>query len=333
MFIVLTLVPNSALASDFSKLEIVKDKYMNSSFANEKGKFIVPNEDNYSGFSQVKFASGVLISVGTFRSLAMASMGQFSHVVLFDADPGVVEFNKWQIEVLKRSSSVAEFLGGLAGKPEMVEYLKEMNKQDAEGAWARSVFDVLFDRELQKIRGAPRSAKADLDHATLLYVGKLVRMASSDLGHSFLTNSKKYEKLRRLALENKILVVHGSLTGDRAMKSLALKLKELNLSVGTIDVSNFFEYIIESNQSIINYTDNLEALPFEKSALVQLTNGGYPDGFHSKTLNADLYKKEHSKLRNAQRRSFEYLEDYKYWIDVLIEDSNPCLKALSGAKK
>lgn len=75
------------------------------------GIFIVPNEREFYRFdASVKGKEGVLLSVGTFRSLEAASRGEFSHLIMSDVDLGIVDFNQMQIEVLKKSPTTKDFV-------------------------------------------------------------------------------------------------------------------------------------------------------------------------------------------------------------------------------
>jgi hypothetical protein len=67
--------------------------------------FILPNEfanDNYSCL--LENSKGVLISVGTFRTLFNAVMGNFSHVIMFDFDENICNFNAVNLDLIRAIS-------------------------------------------------------------------------------------------------------------------------------------------------------------------------------------------------------------------------------------
>lgn len=207
MFMLLTLMPINVRAADFDKLLIPKDKVIGSVFGAERGKHIVPNEDRYTQFAiQAKFAQGVLLSVGTFRTLAVASFGQFSHVVLFDVDPGIVDFNKLQIEALKQSPTAADFLAKLIHRPQYVGIFKMILSNSSKRAEALAVFEDFYFRESKKRHD--NRARRDFDLApneryyweALEYVDKLLKYSATDAGQSFLTNHRNYNKIRKLEI-------------------------------------------------------------------------------------------------------------------------------------
>ncbi len=66
------------------------------------GSFIWPNEQDANLLSEVlDNANGVLISVGTFRTLFHAVMGNFSRIIMIDMDPSVAEFNVRNVSLIE----------------------------------------------------------------------------------------------------------------------------------------------------------------------------------------------------------------------------------------
>ncbi len=82
------------------------------------GTYLLPNERTIHLTSLVNAEKkGALIAVGTFRVLAQASQGKFDEVVMLDYDRKIVKFNQKQIEALKASDNVSEFLAILCREP------------------------------------------------------------------------------------------------------------------------------------------------------------------------------------------------------------------------
>ena len=148
--------------------------------------FIVPNEDHYSEFATGnRKRKGAFIGVGTFRVLVGASYGYFEEVIFADLDRRVVEFNRFQIDALKMSPTVEEFL----------IHLKSLQSSNLE---------ILEPRTLMSA-----------------YVQRLERYKKSDTSGSFPVNPKAYNHLRMLALSGRMHSVSASLTGSVTLSSIA----------------------------------------------------------------------------------------------------------------
>lgn len=310
-------------SSTFEELNFPEERLVIGKFSN--GKYIIPNEPRYHLFyEKAQHARGVLVSVGTFRSLAVGSMGNFSHIVLFDLDPGVVEFNKKQIEALKKSPTLSDFLANLLDEPAFSPIIKEAlgseNKIPARSALTELYARMSRQQAIQRLNG--NTGSGSLKMTAFEYLNKLLSYADFDKGHSFLTNPALYQKLHKLAVDGKIISVRGSLSGDYTLASLAEQLKSLNLEIGILDLSNSPDYIMIDPVGYKKYVQNLKLLPFSDSSLIQITTSSYKNGFEYGTMTAKAFIKAHEDLMAEVNAHFIYVEDYQSWLKEVLRLKN-----------
>lgn len=209
--------------------------------------FIVPNEFGYLSFvPYLKNQNEVLISVGTFRAFQAASMGEFKYVFLFDYAAEVVQFNKMLLDFIKLSRNRLHFLDLLFGTNRAYEKLENNN-------------DSLLMNELSL------NEKNNLKK----FLRKIIQLYKdpTTYGANFLTSDYYFEKVKYLASNNRFVLINGSLSGEESLSDLSSLLKQRNLEVSVLDVSNAKDYIIRSKQ-LSNYYRNLKRLPWSKDAKV-----------------------------------------------------------------
>lgn len=184
--------------------------------------------------------------MGTFRILSEASFGQFNYVVMMDYDKAAVEFNQRQIEVLKQSKDIVDFLAKLAKvEPQKIKDILQ-GKMSAE-----KLLDGYYSWEIP-------------------YVVRLIELSDVDPGVSFLTNPTAFEKIKKLALQNRIISIAGDLAGEKTLRQLSHFLNENNITVSVLDISNAPDYVFQAKQGRA-YLKNLQQIPWSKGALVNFT--------------------------------------------------------------
>ncbi len=209
--------------------------------------FIVPNEMGYLSYSSyLKGQKGVLISVGTFRAFQAAATGEFSHVVLFDYASEVVIFNRMLIEYIKQSRDRIHFLDLMFGTNRVYEKLESNNQS-------------LLINELSLNEKSEQKQ----------FLRKIIELYRDPTtsGANFLTSDVYFQKIKKLASNNKLILVNGSLSGKESLADLSILLKQRQLKVSVLDLSNAKDYII-NNKQLVNYYRNLLRLPWAENAQV-----------------------------------------------------------------
>jgi hypothetical protein len=228
------------------------------------GHFIIPNEKKSGLFWPTNHSrKGVLIAVGTFRALVAASQGQFSHAILLDADPSVVEFNRFQIDVLRVSLSAGDFLARVSG---FLDHTVDFNlalQEDWEAI--RRVRSLLYGGSSQNESYAREAFDLSLEKNSF----------------NFLSHPELFFRLKQMASQGRIVSVNADLGGDITLPHISRQMRAKGLEIGVIDVSNAFEYFL-SQPKAIRYIKNLRGLPFAQNAVVNFTvDGSYGADFRN----------------------------------------------------
>lgn len=254
-------IGSTAYGSPFSDLPSDDMKFIEFN-----GTFIVPNEPAFASFADsARDKTGALISVGTFRTLIVASYGRFSDVILFDVDKKVVEFNQLQIEALRESATVGSFLSALLGRKIGAATLDEALRGDR--AASAELHNYVFN--------AKRFAHDTISRKSIEYVESLVKLASRDHGAGFLTSPTAYRRLRQLAIDGRMHSLHGNLAGEHTLKAIGSRLKQDGVRVSVVDVSNAPYYIfgpMTDEASRTRFGENLRSLPWAANGIVNFTS-------------------------------------------------------------
>jgi len=222
------------------------------------GGYIVPNEHNSHLYAPVlKGKPGALISVGTFRSLNDAAMGEFSHVVLLDQDHMTTAYNRSNVDLIANSRDRFEYLANLFGaNPAEVEPLLR---------------DVRAGRLSDKMfLGLLNSSKVG---GSRFDIGPALSKAaenSAQWNSTYYGSDAGFAKIRKMALDGRILAVSGDLAGARVMPAIARGLTERGIQVSAVDISNAHESVYSRWSEFIG---NLRALPLRPDASVLFTGG------------------------------------------------------------
>jgi hypothetical protein len=236
-----------------------------------QGAFVVPNEDHFYLFDRsLAGKTDVLISVGTFRTLENASRGNFSHVVMMDVDQGVVQFNRYQIDVLRRSPTRRDFLLNFIELESLFNAFPELQALFETGEFKQmaNFLNTNYFEELLVGNFADKKAR-------FLYLLKLLKLSDVSLGSKagFMLSEERYQRLHSLAEQGKIVSVRADLT-EASFAKIANVLRENNLRVSVLDVSNAPDYFLHSTGHLMDgYRLNLQLLPFTPDADVLFTTG------------------------------------------------------------
>lgn len=202
--------------------------YPNFSNASLKDSFLGPNELhpvhqlNHLG----NYTKGILISLGTDRALmTTALVEKVTAVVQIDMDPNVVRYNRINLELLKFaedcdeyrflriSATYKDWLQRVNGMESILSLRKEYNW------WRKAMMLGQFKMFHERTPKADRFSLRPYEGANYLY------------------NENLFQRLRQLALENKIQIRQVNLKNRNAIKNLVLSIDE-GQNISLFDMSN-----------------------------------------------------------------------------------------------
>jgi len=216
------------------------DGDVSTDLASMDGLYIIPNEhDNYLYGKYLTSTQGVYIAVGSFRGLNTAMTADFSNVVLFDRDPEVVKFNRIHLKIIDQSKT-------------QEDYLRKICKDPLQETFRKLSF----------------SAKIAIKYIC----GEGQRKVFLDENYFFF-DEDRFQKIKKLISEGRISVVQGDLTGTKSLKYLAQQMKEKNLTLSAIDISNS-HYDIKKPGEVSRMLENLLALPHDEKSQILFTSKG-----------------------------------------------------------
>lgn len=249
--------------------------------------YILPNEHHFYHFNSVLHGqSGALISVGTFRAFHAASQGDFSHAIILDYSDAVVDFNVGFLKLILASRDRLEFLAWLLGDPgfrkifaDFEEDRMGVSQLNYEIEWALktdSYRRAQITREyFPRAMSLPISNFSDtLSNMAYSFAAAVLKIYKDPFRRrqSFLGSDEAFEKLKNLAERRRIYVVHGSLSGRKTMPELARLLRQHEVPLSVLDVSNSFKYIAGVHEET-QFLKNIKGFHYSPQAKVLFTDG------------------------------------------------------------
>lgn len=231
-------------------------------------KFLTPNEYFGHLFERCVDPDGALISVGTFRGLSNASSGKFSHLVLLDYSKGIWLFNLIHLQLIRLSRDRYEYLSLLLtgqlnkdlidrarkGDISFVQFAQTLSKEIPEQAisahggtgwigtrWRALGVQLPSPADWEFVN---RQKKGDGNSSIEYYLSKIVEDVvsqtenSQTIGQTFYGDDKRFAALRKMVLERRVTVVQSDLGVAKGLKSAVNTLKNHDIPVSGIDVSN-----------------------------------------------------------------------------------------------
>ena len=247
------------------------------------GAFIAPNENHTFNFlpSLAKTNGGVLISVGTFRTLTDAGLGNFNHVFMVDADPVTQLFNQLNLRAISTSKNRIEYLETLFQFQLSSTEKKKIASGDANG---------VLTGVLKKL--SEKSNKWDhLDHTKFDW-GKVCGLRCDSILNdllaksiqiienptiarvNFLGSDEIFENAKKVIMNGKVQILTANLAGEfsGSFSQLCSLLRDKNLKVARIDLSNVAQYVLMSGgEASSKLFENLSRVPWEKNAEILFT--------------------------------------------------------------
>jgi len=234
---------------------------------------MLPNEDDFYVFDQsLRGKTDVLIAVGSFRALENASRGLFSHVVMMDLDPKLIQFNLAQIELLKYSPTRRDFILNFIGNKNLFTQFPQLQIYFENSEFIK-IAQFIETRLSDIMSGHPETHSIKFS-----YLQKIFELCDISRGDKagFLISDERYQRLHQLAKKNRMASVNADLTKE-SFRKIASLLTENGFLVSVLDVSNAPDYFLYSvGNEIDSYRTNLAQIPFSENARLLFTTGLMP---------------------------------------------------------
>lgn len=228
---------------------------------------------------------GIYLGVGTDQNYLIAAWSKSPILLMFDFDEQIRNVHDIYGSIFRRVENPKDFL-------------KTWTEEEKIAGWIAEDFPEERAKALQK--SLKISRKSVLGRLRLV-----VREYRERKVDTFLTDQEQYDFIRNLWLNNRVFAYRGDLTADKTMKQIAKVLKDHQLSLGLVYLSNAEQYFDFTPQFRRNIIDQ----PFDEKALILRTRPweklGYPEGgrYHYNVQNAQNFAewmKVH-RVKNASR--------------------------------
>lgn len=200
---------------------------------------------------------GVLIGVGAEQLLILAGWTRPDLVVALDFDPVIVDLHRVHAALLCHAEDPRAFVALWADEGRAAEVLA------ADGALARVT-------AVHRLAARVVSTRLVELHERP-WRGKTPRAGPK----TFLTDLGQYDIVRSLAKSGRLVAIQGDLTGDVTLPALAAALRDHDLLVRTLYLSNAEQYFMYGD----GYRRNLLALPMDDRTVILRTLPGRPRDF------------------------------------------------------
>ena len=220
----------------------------------EIGNTIISNEDRLEHFrDSIADIGGGYAGLGGTQNFLLASWANSEWIWLFDFTQRVVTANRIHIAFLKSAATPAEFrsLWTAKSRKKAMNIIEKEFSGDPEIAYVKKTWKVGLGYVSWRFR--------NLDRVTKKYNYKI-----------WLNDPVYYDRLRNLALADRIIARKGNLNGTVTIQGIAETSGKMGVPIRVVYLSNAEEYIK-------NYSDqfkkNFTALPAdEKSVLLRTTS-------------------------------------------------------------
>lgn len=314
------------------------------------GGYIPPNEHDHGVYRPLmQGKSGALISVGTFRVLERAAMGDFSFVVMLDYDSVTTQFNEENLKLIAESADRLEYLQKLFSRKAPAELLARARSgqisaavffqqliQNGERVQAEAGSSVARIQHILSAGAGLRDPGAERDITLLERLDGEVRKAvghASRAQNSLFGSDEIFTKVRKRVLRNEVIAIGGDLAGTKSMSDLAAALKTNKTHVSVVDLSNSIDHIQMASPyrstPIKRLVANLRRLPLAQDALILFTERPLiTANFSPKINNWEFYALGASQFFEAAGRGFmNNRASYMQYLEKVHQNRAPRLDA------
>ncbi|MCA9508722.1 MAG: hypothetical protein KC505_09915 [Myxococcales bacterium] len=250
--------------------------------------FLYPNElEAYLLRDYLKEQEGILISVGTFRTLFNATMGNFTRIIMLDNDELINKFNKANLDLISLIgqspwSTLQQrlvYAALLAQRQFSIQDIDLVIASTHPPSFANQIQNLLS--LLKKRSVFPKeqpiidpSLGADLNGRLSEAIGRFMGVGADsqknrvydleDLSEinasmTFWHSDEAWQKIQTLLADNRISVVMGDLKGQKTLKGIRNCLNQVGFENTPLlfDVSNALDYFIDNKSDYQKFIDNI----------------------------------------------------------------------------
>ena len=213
--------------------------------------YITSNERHHNAtLENLHAPGGVYIGIGTDQNFELIPHLNPTHVIMVDFDQWVVDAHALYAHLFRTRETPRAFINFF---------------QERDIAKKR--------RELRSIASTPELAQS-LERIFMRYRADILKrlkairtLSAGRADESYLSNQASYDTLRRLVHSGRYIALRGDLTGTKSLRGLAKVLKDLDLKVGTIALSNAEQYFDYGQ----DFKANMRAFDYKADALILRT--------------------------------------------------------------
>ncbi|MGB1698412.1 MAG: hypothetical protein ACPHRO_00570 [Nannocystaceae bacterium] len=205
-------------------------------------------------FPYIKGRTGAYLGVGSDQNYTLIGFSDVELVFLMDIDERVVNLHRVYSVFIKESES-----------PEALLERWSPESKEASSQLLREAFADLPVARRKAIVSGYRSARE-----TVYRHLRLVHGRKRDVGTTWLSNPRAYQRVRSLYLAGRVRMMLGDVTGAVSMASVVDILRRLEVPVGVVYLSNAEEFI-PYNPNFVTHMSGL--LSHDDSVLLRTLSG------------------------------------------------------------
>lgn len=225
---------------------------------NHWGGFLWPNEFWLEDFARaVEKKEGVYLGVGTFRTLGMLGLGNFSHGILLDYDSTVVKFNRANLQLIKTSKDRCEYLSRLFGADLTEADIVQLDS----GKIPSKLNSLERNSPAEDIFQMNQARPAQLSALRQQYMRRRDQWRMAIFG-----SDKIFSRVKALAEADQIKVVLGNVTEEGpALTSIRRELTKSGVEISVVDTANVGDSFDSDGK--LSLLSTLRKLPLSKDAI------------------------------------------------------------------
>lgn len=219
-------------------------------------QYVIPNEIYPEEAKNIwqQAPKGAYISVGTERGFIGASLTPLAtHLILIDLVPEIVFYNRMNVLLLKISSSLADYLS-----------LRQATSIDRWQINVKKMADLTSEeRELL-------NSKIFFEKFKALQIEPTSRLQNPSMfvGSSYLRSEDQYNRLREMALADRIWVGLGNLLDGNFLQEINNRLVSKGITISVLDLSNAWDFHYTGAKGLNQIIAKLESSLRQNSILL-----------------------------------------------------------------
>lgn len=228
------------------------------------GAFVPPNEIEtftYADVIKATVPGGALLSVGSFRTLFDASLGQFSRIYMLDYDQAITQFNRDNLALILALRDFSpdptiqryQYQALLSRKILSPEVLRSLvAARLSESMEARELHQAIAASPTGNLGALPKSAQ----NAACGLWRTLIRsnndrqllpafqcFSPQQVAIAYWSRNDFWTKIQAMIEQGRFRVVQGDLCGGQMLEAIAKEAAAAAIPVSMIDLSNVFDFL------------------------------------------------------------------------------------------